>query len=156
MSDLVRTAVTAHLLKLDEEEAAAIEHKRRRKLPLVSSPTQHRHNEVPTLRKHKMMQGTKSPISFASPEHTEISDKLERGFRRWAEYIEEAEDRIDADRRAKVVLDEMRDRAVSDVEVNACFDQFKDFLEQRKKARVEPLHVVDVSKMTMIAGDIAD
>ena len=155
--NLMRDAVNARLKFLDEEEAEAIAHKRaRNRKAFVPSVPQHRHNEIPTLRKRKMMQGTPAPISFASAEHTQISEKLQRGFPRWAEYIEEAEDRIDADRRAKIVLDEMRDRAVSEVEVTACFDQFKDFLSDRKNARATPSHVVDVSKLSMIAGDIAD
>ena len=156
LSDLVREGVRAHLKTLDEEEATALHNRNLRKQALVPSVPQHRNNEIPTLRKQKMMRGSQPPISFASAAHTQISEKLQRGFTRWAEYIEDAEDRIDADRRAKIVLDEMRDRAVSEVEVTACFDQFKDFLSDRKNARATPSHVVDVSKMSMIAGDIAD
>ena len=156
MSSIIRMALQTQLKVLDEEEASALHNRNLRKQALVPSVPQHRNNEIPTLRKQKMMRGSQPPISFASAAHTQISEKLQRGFTRWAEYIEEAEDRIDADRRAKVVLDEMRDRAVSEVEVTACFDRFKDFLSDRKNARATPAHVVDVSKMSMIAGDIAD
>ena len=156
MSTIIRIGLQNYLGVLDEKEIEALHNRNLRKQALVPSVPQHRNNEIPTLRKRKMMRDMQPPISFASAAHTQISEKLQRGFTRWAEYIEDAEDRIDADRRAKIVLDEMRDRAVSEVEVTACFDQFKDFLSDRKNARATPAHVVDVSKMSMIAGDIAD
>lgn len=157
MNDIIRDGTLMQLERLDEQERIAIEKSKANKPNGASLP------DTP------MFKWGKSPISpkrppVMSPATTTtpplppppVPEKLTRSFRRWAEHIEAAEDRSDGERRAEIVLQDMRERCTSDNEVAACYDMFKSFMAERANARRQPAGVVEVGEGVNISGDLED
>lgn len=62
-------------------------------------------------------------------------EKIQMRFRRWAEYVEDAEDKIDRKMRIKDVTEQIRDFCQVEEEVNVSLNAFEAFLAERAAAK---------------------
>lgn len=149
MNDIVRDGMIARLEFLDEREMLADEAKRAR---------ERRGAFVPTVVEHKWGTpkglGTKKPL-FPSATLTPLPpEKIERSFRRYAEYLETATDKIDRELRTQTVLDDIKERTSSEEEYNASYDALLAFLKAREEARHKPVDVISVNDAITVSGDV--
>lgn len=154
MNDIVRQGTLEFLDRLDEQEMIALERKqaKERRGAFVPSVPEHRWGTPPGLGGNKEK---KMPIMSFLPktDPVMIPEKLTRSFRRWAEFIEAAEDRSDGERRAETVLQDMYERCEGEAEKAACYEAFKVFMQERKEALGKPTGVVNVGDIA-VSGDV--
>lgn len=126
MTDIIRDATRLYLEELDRKELIAIEAKqrseRRGRLPAVPRDFDHPWGTAPGL-------GFRAKV----PE-TKVPEKIERSFRRFAEYIEASQDKIERDMRAQTVIDEIKSRVDKPEEVDAACVAFSELLRERAKS----------------------
>jgi hypothetical protein len=126
MTNIIREATFRYLKELDREELIAIEAKqrseRRGRLPAVPRDFDHPWGAAPGL-------GFRAKV----PE-TKVPEKIERSFRRFAEYIEASRDKIERDMRAQTVIDEIKSRVDKPEEVDAACVAFSELLRERAKS----------------------
>jgi hypothetical protein len=156
MNDIVRQGTLEFLDRLDEQEMLALERKRdkERRGAFVPSVPEHRWGTPPGLGRENKEK--KMPVMSFLPKPLEsapVPEKLTRSFRRWAEFIEGAEDRSDGERRAETVLQDMYERCEGEAEKAKCYETFKTFMQERKEALEKPTGVVNVGDIA-IAGDV--
>lgn len=149
MNDIVRDGLLAHLDKLDEKELHAISErearaKRGAAVPVVNES---RFGKAPGL-------GLRRTIFSASVAATRIPAKVVNSFRKYAEYLEAASDKIDGNVRAQHVIDDLQDRCASAEEVDAAHDALMDFMKGRSEARHKPLDVIAVDARVPLHGDV--
>lgn len=152
MVDLVRSAVIDYLEVLDEKQVAAS------KKPKVFVPD-HANGKPQGLGPIRAPSTKKvdgppppppSPFAALAPPPYVVSDKVKRAFRNWAEYLEEADGLVDTERRAKKIVDDLKER-VEEKDVKPCYEAFVDFCETRKAMKEKPMVTVgDVP----IVGDV--
>src|SRR5262249_9497336 len=116
MKDIVREATMNHLDLLDEKERLAKQPKTK---PVAYVP-----EVVPHPWGKPRGLGPYTPTSpavttAAKIPTTIIPDKIKGSFRRYAEFLEEAEDKIEIEQRTKTIREDMQDRTKSPDEVEA-------------------------------------
>lgn len=79
-----------------------------------------------------------------------VPDKVKRAFKNWAEFIEEADGIVDAQRRTKTIIEDIRQR-VEEKDVQPSYEAFIDFLTARKESR-EPA-IMPIGDVPMV-GDV--
>lgn len=152
MNDIVADATEVHLEYLDDKEEKALARKsaRKRAGAFVPDPVPHKWGRPPGLGLPSSTKKGAKQYAFSS--RVFVQEKLKRSFRRWAEYIEQAKDRADAERRADTVLEDIRERAASNDEATACYEEFTDFMRERAESRKK--EAVEVDEEAEIAGDV--
>lgn len=161
MNDIIREATGLYLDTLDEKELARIENKRRRqsKGAYVPQPVEHKWGKPPGLGKKTGLASRNNTPPMSTPSFTTavptepiaVPKKIERSFRRFAEYLEAAEDKVDAATRAKTISEDIQERTTSSAEADACVQAFKEFMEARRDSQTKP--TIDVGE-TPLSGDI--
>jgi hypothetical protein len=155
MNVIAKQGTIELLERLDEKEAIAREARRaqERKGAVVGAVPEHRWGDVPGLGPRR--ETPPSPFAKVPAATFAVPEKMTKNFRRWAEYIEDAEDRSDGERRAKVVLADMRDKCNIDAEATVCFDKFNQFMQERAAAKEKPdTGVKLLDENVVIEGDV--
>lgn len=148
-ADMVREAINNYVDFLDDKEAKAEGQKTPKKAGIANVPKTVKTVEHPWGK--PSLAGLSKALKDANgSKPVDVPEKLRKSFRRWAEFIEGAEDRSDGERRAQVVLDDIRERASGKAEAEACYVQLQDFLRSRKEAH----DVVDIDGISILAGDV--
>lgn len=156
MNEIIRQAVVQYLEILDDKERAAIEAREAKKRAgaYVPEVVQHRWGTRPNGLRGNMPKKEKAVSKTADLSDVPVADKLLKSFRRWAEFMESADDKSDAERRASVVMEDIKERASSELEGAACYERFKEFLEERAEAKKKP-DVVDIDRLAFVMGDFS-
>lgn len=139
MNDIVRESVVTYLEILDDRERRARELKRNRERSRImpSGP-------VPA----GLGLSKPNKVSLAS-----VPKKIERSFRRFAEYLEAATDEKDRVHRSQTIVNEIKERVDNNTgEIDAATMAFSDFLRQRAEHKSE----IAVSADAVIEGDVEE
>lgn len=157
MNSLVREATSAYLDLLDIKEAESKKNRlagRGRGLahvpdhvtPQGLGPTRaEAKNTAPP-----PSQPPPSPFAaLASPPYV-IPDKVKKAFRGWAEYLEEADGLVESERRARKIVDDIKER-VEEKDVQPCYEAFVDFCTERKDSKPQPM--IAIGDVTLV-GDV--
>ena len=134
MNDIVREGTIARLDELEEQEALAIERKRaaRSGAPMPSVRKPKSTAPVPPMFKLPTLSSFLPKTIPAS-----IPEKITKSFKRWAEFIDDAEDNSDGERRGEMVLKDLREKCGDNEEIyKVSLDAFKEMLENRKEAAI--------------------
>lgn len=156
ISALIREATVNHLELLDQKEEAYKLAKQKRKTTLLPELVGEKPQGLGPVRapSAKKVEGPPppppSPFAALAPPPYVVPDKVKRAFRNWAEYLEEADGIVDTERRAKKIVDDLKER-VEEKDVQPCYEAFVDFCETRKAMKEKPMVTVgDVP----IVGDV--
>jgi hypothetical protein len=151
--DIVRQGAIEKLERLDQTEAFELEQKRLRERhgAYVPRPVKHKWGRPPGLGKKMPAVST----TAGSVDLEKVRQKFLQSFKRWAEFIEQGEDRSDRERRCEIVLEDIRDRTSDEAEVQTTFAEFKKFLDARAQAMPKPTEIVDAN-LAILNGDIEE
>lgn len=148
MTDLILEGTIAHIERLDEKELVAFQVKKARAQPGDVSLEKRPKAKGLGLRKREAFK----PIEN---QPVRIPEKIERSFRRWAEFIEDAAGTADREIRAQTVVSDIRQRTTSEADANAAYTEFKKFLRTRAEERRPQVDVVTIGEIP-IGGDLPE
>lgn len=137
MNTIIREGTLQRLEELEEQEALYEARKRVKK---------QRGSIVPDVVQHPW--GAPPGLGMRN-----VPKRLQRSFRRWAEHLDGATTPEDGKVRVQTILTDMRERAVSKEEADACYAEFQKFMGARADARMTPVDVAELVGVTP-GGDV--